>query len=313
MSLRKADAPLTVHRPSAEADHPSWTRVGAIAAIGFVVGVAWPRVAGVRMGPSVPGPIAPVASAVVEPGVAAGVTSGAAQPAPVAAALVAAAQTVTTPSPSAPSNLRVTLGHGSIFACKSASGDSLKAADCGTLTGLDDAVLPRLRKLSECPEASGASGKLRLVLHPDFSRGGVGAELGRNQGVSAPEPLLACARSALTGVSIAGIAHENPRYSVSYVATFAGEGGAHAGAATEDTPPAPTHSTASSVTSAEGTAQVEWEVAIVRDEPKTGKVVARLQRGTEIRIGAAKDGWYPVKYGDGFASDGWVYRGAIGR
>jgi hypothetical protein len=24
-------------------------------------------------------------------------------------------------------------------------------------------------------------------------------------------------------------------------------------------------------------------------------------------------GWYPVKYGDGFASDGWVYRAAIGR
>jgi len=42
-------------------------------------------------------------------------------------------------------------------------------------------------------------------------------------------------------------------------------------------------------------------------------VVARLQHGSELHLGAPKDGWYPVKFGDGFASDGWVYRGAIGR
>jgi hypothetical protein len=63
----------------------------------------------------------------------------------------------------------------------------------------------------------------------------------------------------------------------------------------------------------DGTAQVEWEVAIVRDAPKTGKVIARLPRGTPLRVGPAKDGWYPAKYGDGFAGDGWIYRGAIGR
>jgi SH3-like domain-containing protein len=60
-------------------------------------------------------------------------------------------------------------------------------------------------------------------------------------------------------------------------------------------------------------AQVTWEVALIRDAPRTGKILARLQRGTSLRVGAAKDGWYPVKYGDGFASDGWVFRGAIGR
>jgi SH3-like domain-containing protein len=65
--------------------------------------------------------------------------------------------------------------------------------------------------------------------------------------------------------------------------------------------------------SADGSAQVVWEVAIVRDAPKTGKIIARLQRGTMIRAGQVKDGWYPVKFGDGLSSDGWVYRGAIGR
>lgn len=51
----------------------------------------------------------------------------------------------------------------------------------------------------------------------------------------------------------------------------------------------------------------------MRDTPKTGKVLARLQRGAVVHLGLAKDGWYPVKYGDGFGSDGWLYRGAIGR
>jgi hypothetical protein len=52
---------------------------------------------------------------------------------------------------------------------------------------------------------------------------------------------------------------------------------------------------------------------LVRDVPKTGAVVARLPRGTKVKIGVIKDGWYAVKFGDGFASDGFVYRGALGR
>src|SRR6516164_307799 len=45
---------LTVDVPSADRDKPSWGRVGAIAVIGFVIGVAWPKLAGVRLGPSAP-------------------------------------------------------------------------------------------------------------------------------------------------------------------------------------------------------------------------------------------------------------------
>jgi hypothetical protein len=62
-----------------------------------------------------------------------------------------------------------------------------------------------------------------------------------------------------------------------------------------------------------GTAQVIWEVAIVRDSPRTGQVLARLVRGTKIRLGSGEDGWYSVKYGSDFSSEGWVYRGAIGK
>jgi hypothetical protein len=99
---------------------------------------------------------------------------------------------------------------------------------------------------------------------------------------------------------VSGIPHDKQRYSVGYDVTFGG-GGATPGAA------------ASGSEHDESAAQVAWEVALVRDAPKSGKVVARLQRGTSVRVGPVKDGWYPVKYGDGFANDGWVYRGALGK
>ncbi|MEO6577222.1 MAG: SH3 domain-containing protein, partial [Polyangiaceae bacterium] len=63
MSARKADAPLILDLPKPAADQPSWMKVGAIAAIGFVIGVAWPKLTGVRLGPAAPGESAPASSA----------------------------------------------------------------------------------------------------------------------------------------------------------------------------------------------------------------------------------------------------------
>jgi hypothetical protein len=203
----------------------------------------------------------------------------------------------------------VAVAHGFIFACTNADGEALKGSACGTLPGLDSVVMPRLRKLADCPDAASAGGKLHLVVRADFPRTNLGVELGRGHGVSVSgaEPLLACAKTALAGASVAGIAHDNPRYSVAYSVMF---GSGPAAAAASATTPA----RAGDETAAEGgAAQVVWEVAIVRDAPKTGKVVARLQRGMTVHVGAIKDGWYPIKYGDAFASDGWVYRGAIGK
>jgi hypothetical protein len=207
------------------------------------------------------------------------------------------------PAAPMPTPASLAVGHGAVFACKSADGDSLKGSDCGSLPGLDAVLMPRLRKAADCPEASGVAGKLHLVARIDFARGTLGVELGRNQGVPSPEPLLACAKSALEDTKLSGIGHENPRYSVAYTLTFGDEHApSAAGSAHETTPEGP-----------EGTALVTWDVAVVRDAPRTGKILVRLQRGSAVRIGAAKDGWYPVKYGDGFASEGWVYRGAIGK
>src|SRR5262249_15842580 len=77
------------------------------------------------------------------------------------------------------------------------------------------------------------------------------------------------------------------------------------GPSTEASPPSSSLGT--------GEAAVAWEAALVRDTPKTGNLVTRLPRGTKVKVGSSKDGWYQIKFGDGFANEGWVYRGAIGR
>jgi hypothetical protein len=207
------------------------------------------------------------------------------------------------------------VGHGAVFACKTADGDSLKANACGTLPGLDNLLVPRLRMLAQCSDPAAASGVLHLIVHPDFALGNVGVELGRGQGVSDPEPLLACAKNDLAGTTgLAAIPHDNPRYSVSYRVTFGAAGTAGPSESTHpDGAPVPSAHAPRSSDAADGTAEVVWEVALVRDAPKSGSVIARLPRGTAVRLGAVKDGWYPVRYGDGFSGDGWVYRAAVGK
>jgi hypothetical protein len=195
------------------------------------------------------------------------------------------------------------VSHGTIFACKTADGDALKAGDCGTVPGLDNLVMPRLRKLADCAEAAQATGKVHFVVKADFGRNTLTVDLGRNPNVPQADPILACAKADFAGATPSGLAHENPKYSLAYSVTFGSPSAAE---------PSATASPAAAHVANDAT-QVVWEVAIVRDEPKTGKVVARLQRGTPLQLGSVKDGWYPVKFGDGFASEGWVYRGAIGR
>ncbi len=295
MSPSKADPRLQVQIPAAADDRPSWTKVGVITAIGFIVGIAWPRVMGVRLGPSVP---ADMASAAAVASAAPSEASSALPTAPPSAPAMAAVPAAP-PATAAPPT--VTVGHGVVFACKTSDGDSLKGSECGSLPGLDSLVMPRLRNLADCPEAASATGKMHFVARLDFGRAALSMELGRGQSVASPDAILACAKTAVTGLALGGVTHENPRYSVAYTVTFDAGSGAAAGDA------------GGSAAAADTSAQVVWEVAIVRDAPKTGKVLARLQRGATVHLGTPKDGWYPVKFGDGFGSDGWLYRGAVGR
>ncbi len=57
-------------------------------------------------------------------------------------------------------------------------------------------------------------------------------------------------------------------------------------------------------------ATVSYDTALIRDEPRTGKVIARLVRGTRVEILGREKDWYRVRIRS--KKEGWVYRGAIG-
>ena len=294
-------------------------KVGVITVIGFAVGVTWPRLAGVRLGPSAPNEAAAPALAASarasDPASPASLPSAAAALASAGSTVVVGSAPVEPPASSRVKNASVVnVGHGVVISCRTDDGDSLKgAAACGGLGGFDAIAQPRLRKLVSCPPSAGASGKLSAVFSLDFKSNRVGVDVGRASTVGNTEAFASCLRSAFQGVSLGPIAHDHPRYAVAYAVKLVAPDAESAAS----TPPAPVAAnpspTAPTSSEADGTAEVVWEIALVRDAPRTGQVVGRLPRGSKVRLGPGDDGWYHVKFGSGFASDGFLYRGALGR
>jgi hypothetical protein len=326
MNLRRTPGPA-VQVPSPADDRPAWIKIGLIALAGFVIGVAWPRLAGIHLGPA-----APLSSP--QGGNPEGTPSSTAsgQPARAEAPPQATMATVSPPpSPSAPAAEpaaappvevpSVTVNRGVVLSCKSEDGDVKKGVGgCGAVPGFDAIAQPRLRKLAQCPAAIGASGKLSVVFNIDFPQNRVAVEIGKSSTVANMDAFASCVKPVFQGVSLGALDHQNPHYALFYSLVFSPKAASAVAAATPPAAGAGAATPAAAQTSSpvvpdsdESTAQVIWEVAIVRDTPRTGQVLARLQRGTKIHLGSGQDGWYRVKYGSDFASEGWVYRGAIGR
>lgn len=331
---------MAVDVPAPDRDTPGWVKVGVIAAVGFVIGVAWPRVVGVKLGPSAPGEAAAAASASASAAAAANAKAQGRPPEAPPASVNAKAAPQSAPSTSAPSSgstaasaasvaraagpPQINVQRGSVLACKTSDGESKKGKECGSLSGLDSVVPPHLRKLATCSAAEGQTGKLSFVATAAFPSGGLSWDVGRSSTVGNLEGITSCLKTHFSGVTATGVAHEHNRYTVAYTVTFA-PGAAEgtplksdksdnkADAADKNAKDDKSDKPDAPPIAAGGEASVGWEVALVRDVPKTGAVVARLPRGTKVKIGATKDGWYAVKFGDGFASEGFVYRGAIGR
>ena len=318
--MRK-DAPLTIDLPAPGRDHPSWVKVGIIAAVGFVIGVAWPRVMGVRLGPSAPGEAAAAAAAAASASGAPGKTAPA--PAVVVASKPSASVAVApVPSAAGGGQPNVSVQKGSVLGCKGEDGENKKGKDCGAVGSLDQMVAPRLKKLSTCGAAEGQNGKLSFVIQADFAQNRMSWDIGKSSTVTNTEGLTTCLKTIFQGVVLTGMAHENPRYTVAYAVTFApGAEDKTADKKADDTSAKPADTTTkpsettktTENTSAGGEAIVSWEVALIRDTPKTGTVIARLPRGSKVKLGSSKDGWYAIQYGDGFASNGYVYHSALGK
>jgi hypothetical protein len=292
--MPRQDAPLTIDVPTAEADRPAWTKVGIVAAAGFVVGILWPRLTNTRIAPNPPADNVPavVASASV-------------------AASVPAAPPAATPAPppAAPAaDQGIMVGPGAILSCRDGK-DELKDG-CGSLE-FDPIAVPKIKALSQCRAASGAQGKLSIGFDVDFRNKAVRVLLGKSTTLprDKAEAIVKCADTSFDKLSLGAVPHEHRRYTVFYTASFAGQ--AKAPEPTNEKPPTegPVAGTTTSETATSGTSTVNWDVAIVRETPKTGTIVGRVLRGSKVKVLAHQGEWYRVQYG---SITGWVYRGTIG-
>ena len=297
---------LAVMMPKPDQDRPSWGRVGIIAAVGFVIGIAWPRIAGVKLGPSAPGESdkAQAAASAAAPSANLNAPAGAAKSASMASGMPSATPSASAVALAAPPD--VTVARGVLLNCKTSDGESQKGPDCGKAPNFDVVAQNRLQHLAQCSAAAGVSGKLSAVFSLDFGSGRIAIDIGKSSTITNQDSIGSCLKTEFLGVNIAGLTHEHPKYTMAYHVTFAAPKEGASASPADTAPPA-------AISEGAPTAQIGWEVALVRDTPKTGSIVARLPRGTKVRVGAPKDGWYRIQYGNAFASEGWVYRGAIGK
>jgi hypothetical protein len=307
--MMKKERPLTVEIPRPVDDQPPWSRVGVIALIGFAVGVAWPKLTGVKIGPSVPGE-----GREAETAATAAPTAAAASPPPETVAPAPAA-----PNATASKNEQlVVIGSGTITRCSDKK--NKKVEDCGALQ-FDPVALPKLKELAQCPSALGLEGKLAIGFEINFDKKEVQVVKARKVKTSLPTTtvngILQCAAREFSTVALDEVPHKYPRYSLVYTATFyppgkhpgdTGEQGKEA-AKEGEAAEGEAAGTTTSESEASGSATISWDTALLRKEPKTGDVVARLVRGTKVKLTGKQNDWYKIEHRD---KVGWVYRGAIG-
>lgn len=282
---------LKIEVPSSGQDRPRFARVGIIAVVGFAIGIIWPRLAGMRLVPTPPthqkqAPAA-VASSAAPP----------VQPAPAPAKL--AKQRARAEDRAA----LVEVKQAQVLSCRDDQDHRHSSCDA---VDFDRVARARLQALASCPTAATAHGTLSVGFTLDFDKEKiVDFEVGKSTTVPVAEAqrLLECAKQQFADATLNGIDHKYARYTVFYFVDFLApkkKASADAGAAP-----------LSGVEPASGQATVSWPVALIRQAPRDGKIVARIMRGTRVLVIGKKNNWYQVKYGTS-GNQGWVYRTAIG-
>jgi len=289
-----------VELPPPEADQPAWGKVGVIAILGFVIGVAWPRLAGISLGPNPPADApraAPTTSTASAGPAKTGLSAVAAVDAPVpgSSALLGS-------EPGGGNEQGVTVGAAEIAKCRDQKGKSTESCD---KIPVDTVLGARLKELARCPSALGLSGKVQIGFDLDFKNKTLKVQRAKAKlPRTTLDGLTRCVEKTFGGVSLDEIAHENSRYTVNYDVSFhppgrpaEGEGAGGAGDADKGTP-------------LDGkTAKIGWGSCQVRETPKNGTVVGKLSRHAEVKLLEKKEDWYRVEYGD--KKQGWIFSGAL--
>ena len=295
---------VKVEVPGSKEDGVKFGRVGIIAVVGFAIGIAWPRLAGVKLVPSAPVPAAAEASARELTGAPAETNKPATTPAPVPSAAAAVGK--------APAE-RLLVSDVQVASCRNEQGKRAQSCD---RVDFDRVAREHLRELSGCPGTEQATGVLSLGFELDFAAGKIKSiQSGKSTSLEQEnvDRLLACARERFANVSLAGIPHEQKSYTLYYRLELLAPGGdADASNRGGGSPTAAPSSGSDEGSPASGQATVSWDVALVRSEPKRdGEVRARVLSGTRVVVTGKNGDWFRVKY-DAKGSQGWVYRTAIG-
>jgi hypothetical protein len=275
--------------------------VGIIALVGFAIGIAWPRLAGVKLVPSVPVPAAAEASARELTGAPVENKPPGPEAAPPAAPAPPAA---TTDKPAE----RLLVSDVQIASCRNEHGKRAQSCD---RVDFDRVARDHLRELAACPGTEDAAGVLSLGFDLDFEGDKIKSiQSGKSTSLEQDnvDRLLACARERFANVSLAGIPHEQSAYSLYYRLELLAPAGP--AKAPDAAPAASAGSDASTPVS--GRATVSWDVALVRANPaRDGEVKARVLSGTRVIVTGKNGDWFRIKY-DAKGNQGWVYRTAIG-
>jgi hypothetical protein len=202
----------------------------------------------------------------------------------------------------------ISVGQGFILNCWDYA--DAKQKECGSLQ-FDPIAVPKIKSLAQCPAAAGVAGKLSIGFDIDFRKKTVHPKVGKSTSVAreSAETIIKCAEPLFENLGLWEVPHEHRHYTVFYTAELSPPGkqaetqsdhpaveGRIAGTTTGETP-------------ASGMATIGWDVALVRDAPKTGSVVGRILQGSKVKMVGRQGEWYRVQYG---AIDGWIHRGAMG-
>jgi hypothetical protein len=291
---------LKVEVPKPADDRPRLGRVGIIAVVGFAIGILWPRLAGVKLVPSPPEEE--------------GEPAAAAEPAPEGSGNAAPALANAVPAdpaapeePEAPAAAdRVRISDAKVTSCR--DDQDRRASDCDVLD-LEKVAKARIQTLGACEGAAQVTGTLSLGLELDFAKKKV-ADVVRGKsttiGDAESKKLIDCAKKEFESASLDGVEHKHARYTIFYIVELVPPSAAKPEAETADAA-----SAAEEVAAASGRATVSWDVAIIRDKPKEGEIVARILRGTRVVVSGRQGDWYRIKY-DAKGNEGWVFKSAIG-
>ncbi len=298
MAQRQAGLRIEVPKPGDE--KPRIGRVAVITIVGFAIGVIWPKLAGVKLVPSAPSDVGEATPNGEEVPAASAAGSGLPGEPPAMKGAPAPAPGDSAEPPPEESD-RIKLSDAKILSCRDAKGGRVESCDAIEFDGV---ARPKLLALADCPAGKQAQGKLSIGFELDFSSGKIkGVEKGKSTSLpdATADALLECAKKEFSTVALSGIEHKQAKYTVFYLAELLPPGAK----------PEPSGGAGPTITPASGNATVAWEVAIIRDHPKDGEIVARIMRGTRVSVTGRDGEWYRIKY-DAKGSEGWVFRTAIG-